>query len=240
MYAICNLISHNRLRWLSLVAVAYTVVTLPAIHADLHQTLINDSKAGWQQPIATNAFFSTPISAEQWSFDYEVTEQVLAKVKLDDSGELLLNPGLADILTEAVDSLPRNMNDKALHRAAFLVSKGLPDVPGQQLASVFINYYHLQHASTLVASSGKSKLELAGKRSTFQATIERQDHYLGTGVATQLFGKQRRITHYLYQRREIRESSNLSPQQKQKKLHTLQNQRKDAIKTNSHVGLINR
>jgi len=209
------------------------------IHTELHKTLPSDNKTNWHQPSAANALFSNPISADQWHFDYEVTEKIFSKATLNGSGELLVNSTLADVLKEAVDSLPQNMNGKALNRVSFLVSKGLPGVPGKKLASVFVNYYYLQQASALAASSEKSGSELSVRRSAFQAMIERQDYYLGADVAVQLFGRQRGITRYLYQRREIKENASLNHRQKQKLLNTLQNNRKNTITINPRAGLIN-
>lgn len=173
---------------------AYTAVTLWSVHTDL------------PQPIAANALFSSPLSnpeAQQWHFDYAETEQVLAQVKFNNRGELLVNPRLANILTQAVESLPKNMSDKALQRLGFLVSKGLSDTPtaaGIKLPTLLINYYHLHYAE-------KEQLKTTDKLATFQARfsekVELQNHYLGNDIANQFFGKQRSITHYLLERRDM-------------------------------------
>jgi hypothetical protein len=243
MYAIYILISRNRILWLCLPVCIYTVVTLWSLHGDLPAIDYND-KADWRQPIVSSALFPTPISAQQWHFDYGATEQILTRVKHSgkepsndkDQAHLLLNPGLAGVLTKAVDSLPSNMDDKALQRTAFLVLKGQPGLVGKQLASVLINYYQLQHASKIAASSDNSKLALTDQLSILQAkflaTQARQNHYLGTHVATQLFGKKRNITRYLLERRAIKENSNLSQQQRQMQLHKLQSPVNSKIKMN--------
>lgn len=177
------MISHNRLIWLSLVAFAYTAVTLWSIHADL-PSANNDRKDDWQQLIV----------AQQWQFDYTETEQILAKVKLNSRGELLLNSGLAKILAKAAKSLPADMNEKALERIALLVSKNFED---NILATLLISYYHLQYAEI-------NQLKTNDKLTSFQATVALQNHYLGTHIADSLFGKQRSITRYLLERRNIR------------------------------------
>jgi len=191
------LISHNRLLWLCFVTFVYTAVTLYSIHGDL-PSANNHRKDDWQQPIVV----------QQWHFNYAETEQILAKIKLNSRGELLLNSGLAKILTKAIESLPENMNDKALQRLAFLVSKGLPDqdtAAGAKLPILLINYYQLHYAE-------KEQLKTTAKLTTFQEKfldkVELQNHYLGKDVATQFFGKQRSITRYLLERREIRLKTN--------------------------------
>jgi len=187
------LISHNRLLWLCFVTFVYTAVTLYSIHGDL-PSANNHRKDDWQQPIVV----------QQWHFNYAETEQILAKVKLNSHGELLLNSGLAKILTKAIESLPVNMDDKALKRLAFLVSKGAPathTAAGTDLATLLINYYHLQYAEI-------KQLKTTDKLATFQQKVELQNHYLGIDVANQLFNKQRSITRYLLERREIRLKTN--------------------------------
>jgi hypothetical protein len=191
-------------------ASTYVAVTLWSIHANFLPELSIDQKDGWQQPIAANDLFQEPISIQQWHFDYEATEKILTQVTLASNGELLLNSDLAKILTKAVNSLPENLDDTELKHAAFLVSKNFPDlnpisrknnVPEAQLSTLLVNYYHLKSAE-------KNLDELIEKKFTFQdrfiATVTRQNHYLSTDVATQLFGKQRSITHYLLERRAIR------------------------------------
>lgn len=204
------MISHKRISWLCLLASTYAAVTLWSIHADFSPELSIDQKDGWHQPIAANDLFQEPISIQQWHFDYEVTEKILTQVTLASNGEPLLNSDLAKTLTKAVNSLPENLDDTELKRIAFLVSKNFPDlnptpeknnITEAQLSTLLVNYYHLKSAE-------RNLDKLIDKQFTFQdrflATVARQNHYLSTDVATQLFGKQRSITRYLLERRAIR------------------------------------
>jgi hypothetical protein len=195
-------------------AFAYAIATLWIIHTELASTLsnglsihvsdnINDE---WHQPVEADVLFPDRISAHQWQFDYEVTESILASVKLKSNGELQLDSELAELLTKAVNSMPDNLNDKALKRIAYLVYKGLPDLrfepketnnPGKTLSSILINYYRLKYAE-------RSQLKLTDKLANFKSQVELQNHYLGTDIATQLFGKKRSITRYLLDRRAKR------------------------------------
>jgi hypothetical protein len=208
-------------------AFAYAIATLWIIHTELASTLsnglsihvsdnINDE---WHQPVEADVLFPDRISAHQWQFDYEVTESILASVKLKSNGELQLDSELAELLTKAVNSMPDNLNDKALKRIAYLVYKGLPDLrfesketnnPGKTLSSILINYYRLKYAE-------RSQLKLTDKLANFKSQVELQNHYLGTDIATQLFGKKRSITRYLLERRakrlkNISESKNINAQ----------------------------
>jgi 4-amino-4-deoxy-L-arabinose transferase-like glycosyltransferase len=223
MYVTYTLISHNRISWLCLLAFGYTAVTLWSIHGDLPPALDRNAKAEWQQPIAANTLFPNPISRQQWHFDYEVTEHILGLVKLNSSGEPLLNPELAMSLAKATASLPQNMNEKTLQRIAFLISKSLPHTPnkGEVLAALLINYYHLQSATNKVNAIAEAPLSTTEKLTDFLQEEARQNHYLGEEVATQLFGAQRNITRYLLERKVIKENVDLSPQQKNQQLDAL-------------------
>lgn len=223
MFATCNLISHSRIAWLCLLAFIYSGITLWSIHTDLPSSLPSEStqsgKTDWQQPIAVNALFPDPISAQQWHFNYEETEEILTQVKLNSHGELLINPELAHILTKSVASMPQNLNKKTENRIAFLVSKGLPGIAGTQLATLLMNYYHLQDATNKTTNKTTSL-------ANFLKTEARQNHHLGTDVATQLFGNKRVITRYLLERLAIQENPNLSHQQKEQQRQMLKSQLK--------------
>jgi hypothetical protein len=239
MYAIYNLIIHKRVLWLCWAVLIYAVVILWSIHSDFQPTISRDGIGGmgvWQQPITTQGLFPTPITAQQWHFDFENTEDILGKVKRGENDKLLLTPELVTILTRAVHALPTNMNDKALNRAAFLVFKLSPVVPGKQLSEVFKSYYQLQQAF-IIEESSKGHIELTDKQAIFKATIERQNRYLGIGVASKLFGKQRAITAYLYKRKAINKNVKLNPQQKQKQRHALKIQYQNTFKPNSRTEL---
>lgn len=223
MYVTYDLISPNRISWLCLLAFGYSSVTLWSIHGDLPAALASSAKAEWQQPVSVNTLFPSPISRQQWHFDYAVIEQILGSVKLNSSGELLLNTELAKHLATATVSLPHNMNDKALQRIAFLISKSFPHIPeeGNTLATLLINYYHLQSATEKDQTLVKSPLNIAEKFSAFLQENARQNHYLGEEVAIQLFGENRDIKRYLLERKVIKENVDLSPYQKIQQLNAV-------------------
>ncbi len=236
MYVIYNLIIHKWFSWLCGLAFLYAAVTLWSIHTDLQATLALGEIGDWQQPITTQALFPYSISAQQWHFDFEATEKILVKLRREDSEKRLLNPELLTVLTRAVNALPNNMNEKALNRAVFLVSKGLSAVSGKQMAGLFKNYYQLKQAS-FIDEELNENVKLTDKRSRFKAAVIRQNRYLGEEVANQLYGKQRAITAYIYERQSINQNLSLKPKQKQKQLNTLKIQYKNRLKTIPYAGL---
>ena len=170
-----------------------------------------------------NSLFPNPISPQQWHFNYEAAELILAKIKFTDKGELLVNPELAKILSKAVDSLPKHMNDEALQRIDFLVAMSFPHRPqaAKKIAKLLINYYHLQYAVTQASSTENKSTNARDKLAIVLETEALENHYLGEDNATQLFGEQRSITRYLLERKSIKENSQLNQQQKTQQLNRL-------------------
>ena len=226
------MINPNRISWLCLIAFAYTIVTLWSIHGDLSSRFTREQSDNWQQPIATNTLFPSAISAQQWHFDYESTENILANVKLSDTRELLFNPGLVSILTKVTDSLPQDMSEQGLQRIGFLISKSFSHLPheAKKLTDVVINFYYLQHASNKVQPVEKNTQSARNQLKKFLEKEIRQNYYLGKDVATQLFGKQRTITRYLLERKVIKENPELNTHQKKQQLDALSNPMFNTVK----------
>lgn len=220
-----------------MIASVYTTVTLWSIHGDLTSSLIRKQTDDWQQPVAANTLFPDAISAQQWHFDYEAIENILANVQLSNTGELLINPGLVSILTKVIDSLPQDISEQALQRIGLLISKSFSHLPhtAKKLTDVLIKFYHLQYAENKDHSAEnkdhsaeKNTQSTRGKLKALLAEEALQNHYLGKDVASQLFGKQQDITRYLLERKIIKENSALSRQQKNQQLGALS---KPMIKT---------
>jgi hypothetical protein len=224
------LINPNRVAWLCLIACIYTTVTLWSIHGDLTSGLTHEQTDDWQQPVAANTLFPNIISAQQWHFDYESIENILTNVELSNTGELLINPGLVNILTKVTNSLPPDMSEHALQRIGLLISKSFSHLPHteKKLTDVLINFYHLQYAENTDHSvenkdhsAENNTQSTRGKLKALLAEEARQNYYLGKNVASQLFGKQQGITRYLLERKVIKENSALSTQQKKRQLNAL-------------------
>lgn len=188
-----------------------------AINSSSDRSLDNSDPYQWQQPLAISDRYPEPISINNWQFDYEATEQVLQKIKQNKSGKLILNANTARVLEEAVSTLPPLMKQDELRRVEFLVTKGLSGSAGQQLASIFTQFYHYQHALNLANSTVKNQEE------TFTRTVLLQKEYLGEDVSELFFGQQNRLNNYLLARKAINEDSSLNSVQKQQELIILQN-----------------
>jgi hypothetical protein len=206
-----------------LIACIYTTVTLWSIHGDLTSGLTHEQTDDWQQPVAANTLFPNIISAQQWHFDYESIENILAHVELSHAGELRINPELVSILTKVTDSLPPDMSEQALERIGLLISKSFSHLPRteKKLTDVLINFYHLQYTENTDHSVKSNTQSTRSKLKALLAEEARQNYYLGKNVASQLFGKQQGITRYLLERKVIKENSALSTQQQKRQLNAL-------------------
>jgi hypothetical protein len=213
-----------------LITFAVTYSTLWSLHADTKDYVLGPHKLEWQQPSLISNRFPELISTNQWQFDYEAVEKLLLKIKKSKTGELILDPNMAKILEEAVSKLPLDMKKEALQRVEFLVTKSLAGTAGQKLATVLTHYYHYQQAENIANSPSKIdiKHDRHEKELNFQQTVLRQERYLGKAVTHHFFGRQNAITHYLYARLRINETTSLSTAQKQQQLNALQ----DRFKTN--------
>jgi hypothetical protein len=236
MYAIYNLINRNRLTSLSCIIFAYVIITLWSIHLDLRHYLNPHSKE-WHQPQITNVLFPELISPEKWSFNFELTEKILSRSKLNENEDLLINSQLTDVLIKATASLPENLNNKQLQRVEFLASNILVNKAGAQLASLFTNYYRLEREIKATTSAEQGNSNLEDEISKFKTLTTLQNNYLGEDIAARLYGKKRIVTAYLYERKKINQNTDLSDKQKQKKLNELQIKFKHIIKNDPNTGL---
>lgn len=203
---------------------------------DLRHSLNPDNKE-WHQPPITNVLFPELISPEKWSFNFELTEKILSRSKLNENEELLVNSQLVDVLKKATASLPESLNNKQLQRVEFLTSNILPDKAGTQLASLFTNYYRLERQIKATTSAEQDSSNLEDEILKFEALTALQNKYLGKDIAARLYGKKRIVTEYLYERKKINQNTELSDKQKQQKLNELQIKFKHIIKNDPNTGL---
>lgn len=203
---------------------------------DLRHSLNPDNKE-WHQPPITNVLFPELISPEKWSFNFELTEKILSRSKLNENEELLVNSQLVDVLKKATASLPESLNNKQLQRVEFLTSNILPDKAGTQLASLFTNYYRLERQIKATTSAEQDSSNLEDEILKFEALTALQNKYLGKDIAARLYGKKRIVTEYLYERKKINQNTDLSDKQKQQKLNELQIKFKHIIKNDPNTGL---
>ena len=187
----------------------------------------------WYQPSIIDSRYPTLISPNNWDFDYSTIEALLVQIhsrkrfnnnqpnNSQPNNTMTFTADDAELFSKAIQSLPKNLSAVSLQRIQFLIAKEFPDDIENQLAKLTVGFYQLQSATDTRAEHKPT--QLADKMLTFKNKVDRQDHFLGKDTAHQLFGKQRAISYYLLQRRAIKENTQLSSEQKTKKLQSLKN-----------------
>jgi len=195
----------------------------------------------WYQPSIINSRYPTLISPNNWGFDYSAIEALLLQIhsrkrfnnnqpnNSQPNNTITFTADDAELFSKAIQSLPKNLSAVSLQRIQFLIAKEFPRDIGNQLAKLTVGFYQLQSATDTHTVHKPTDLprhehtQLANKILTFKNKTDRQNHFLGKDIAHQLFGKQRAISYYLLQRRAIKENTQLSSEQKTKKLQSLKN-----------------
>jgi hypothetical protein len=187
----------------------------------------------WYQPSIINSRYPTLISPNNWNFDYSAIEALLLQIhsrkrfnnnqpnNSQPNNTMTFTADDAELFSKAIQSLPKNLSAVSLQRIQFLIAKEFPDDIENQLAKLTVGFYQLQSATDTRAEHEPT--QLADKMLTFKNKVDSQNHFLGKDTAHQLFGKQRAISYYLLQRRAIKENTQLSSEQKTKKLQSLKN-----------------
>lgn len=203
-------------------ALAIPLILIWYMDLDSPVSLYGPKVSEWRQPYLIADRFPEHISNTRWTFDYEASEQILVKLKQDETEQLVLDGRAAEIIESAVSKLPKGLQSDELQRVEVLVAKGLPGSAGRQLADIVTDFYQYQQAarSAFVAKDSSTTIEEQEKR--FYQTVVLQEQFFGKPVAEKLFGRQNALNRYLYARRHITKDSSLSPEQKQKQLRTLE------------------
>jgi Proteobacterial lipase chaperone protein len=217
----------GRLHTSNLSAVLLSALAIPLIliwcmDLDAPVSLYGPIENQWHQPNFVADKFPEHISNTRWTFDYEASEQVLLKLKLDQNGQLVLDERAAEILESAVTKLPNGLQSDELRRVEVLVAKGLPGRAGSQLAGIVTDFYRYQQATTYAFVAKGSSTTIEEQEERFYQTVVLQEKFFGKPVAKKLFGRKNALNRYLYARRYITSDSSLSPEKKQKQLHTLE------------------
>lgn len=218
----------------ALAIVALSLTTLAwlypesVIQAGGHWQSGDGMKQPWQQPGGLAESFPRPISSRQWSIDFDAIEQRFTDVDIDESGELELDARVAESLKQTVLHLPDAMSNELLERIGLLFRKSFPGPKGEELASLFRNYWHYEQAlerqarertAAVAKEKPKGGADINMGRSDIAAL---QKEYLGDTTAAKLYGKQNSISAYLSARRRIQNDSSLSDSAKQDGLAALE------------------
>jgi hypothetical protein len=197
------------------------------------------SSGPWQQPASAFENYPVPMapahpkasnenggdaSGGQWQFDFALLEQQFA-VTLAGTGELTLDDNLRRQFESVLQDLPMPLSRESLDRIEHLFRKSFPGQAGQQLSALFgpMRHYHAaqkSEAETIAALHPAGSL--AATAATLDSAQRLQAQLFGDEQIRQLFGQSNALSRYLLERRRVRESSTLTPEEKRVALLDLQ------------------
>ena len=223
----------SRLTSATLLLLVLALALISSLHSSPVERQGVQSNSQWRQPNAISSIFPEPLSTDEWQFDYDDIEQVLARIKQGESNNLIINETTAVILNEAVSNFSEETNENSLRRIRFLVSKGMRGDAGQELGEILVSFYRYKKAEAkekLLEKTSQAKTKsLKVQETRFEQTLLIQERYLGPEVSEQLFGRKNALNRYLLARRRVSENASFTAIQKQKILGQLQQQFKSNV-----------
>ncbi|GAB1267680.1 hypothetical protein NBRC116493_09330 [Aurantivibrio infirmus] len=172
-----------------------------------------------------SAGFSSPqqnkiIRPKRWAFDYWQIEPIVQSVKVDATGQIILNDDMAVVLNSIVAMLPSELDRENLSRLSDLIEINIPASPGQEFAALVVNFYRYhvefqkwvaesESIATTDPNADSDKLELQ-----FEQSLKMMYARIGENNAEAIFGKQHALKEYLFQRRRINDDPTLSADEK--------------------------
>lgn len=169
----------------------------------------------------------SPIMSNRWDFDYWPIELIIRKVRLDDSHQLILDDGVANILTAIVSALPPGLDQENLSRLRYLIEINISGSSGSEFAELVVNFYDYHsefsewksgnNISLAVDSLGPGASEIR-----YRQSLKMMRESLGRDKTELIFGKQHALSEYLYQRRRVNADQTLSSQEKETLLANLE------------------
>lgn len=161
---------------------------------------------------------SEPLSGQ---FDVPTIYQTLSRIRLDESGNLILDQVVLQALNRALDYAGIEWTEAKLSEFQGIVAAGLPGVAGEQAVRIIGDYYDYLQAKQewfeLVGGTGADSDPVAG----FDVLVELRRTYLGEEVAGKLFAQEEAEARYMIQSMGLAADGELDEQEKQRRQQAL-------------------
>lgn len=177
----------------------------------------------------------SPIISNRWDFDYWPIEPLIQKVRLDANHQLVLDDGVASVLSAIVSALPPGLDQENLSRLRYLIEINISGSSGREFAELVVNFYRYHgefsewengnNISLAVDSSGSGASE-----TRYRQSLKMMRESIGRDKTELIFGKQHALSEYLYQRRRVNANQMLSSQEKEALLADLEKQYSESRK----------
>lgn len=221
--------------WMTLPLPTGTASPSPAVTVTGRETLADR----WQPPArpaaapeatATGDTKPAPKQAgDGESFDLERLHQALARIAIDDDGELVLDEVALMSLERAFAELGTNPEADSIRRLQLYVEAGLAGDTGRQAARIVGDYFRYRRAEADFEASlaGTGEDSELSPRQRLEALTELRHEHLGADVANRLYGAQEAHRRYLLALEAVNTDSELSPARKREQRAALREDLQD-------------
>ncbi|RLU01075.1 lipase secretion chaperone [Ketobacter sp.] len=165
-------------------------------------------------------------------FDVEAIYRTLQRVRLDESGHLILDPVALQALNQALDYSGVDWTEANLKTFQDIVQQGLPATAGEQAVQLIGDFHQYLNAKQQWLELMGDADSMADHMAGFEALVELRRTYLGEEVARQLFAQEEAEARYMIQSMAMASDLALSTEDKrrrQQSLHQALSERVPAI-----------
>lgn len=156
----------------------------------------------------------SPSSQSTALFDVSVIYEALQEVRVDESGNVVVDDTALKALDEALDYGDLELTATDLDELRNLIRLGLPGDAGEQTAKIVGDYYQLLEAK----KEFDAVYEAPGNERNYEAEYEElvalRELYLGSEVATKLFAETDKDARYMLESMRLAADTSLSPEER--------------------------
>lgn len=211
-----------------------TLVPIPALNADIHDSNTIASKWQWKnftdtqsEPRAGNNS-KTDESRPTAKVPYDAVEvyRILRSIKLDESGRVVPDQTAMQALEKGFNDLGPNLSPEAMSGLQDVIRTGLPGQAGEEAARIFENYYQYRLAEIEFSEQLANQLPAVDH---YEQMVQLRRNYLGDEIADKLFAVQDAQARHMLASIAIQKNANLTDEEKQAQQAALQAQLNDRL-----------
>ena len=212
------------------------------IAPDNHSKTIASEWQWSQSPSAKEAAENTSIkeinslmaqssaSAEALPFTEKSVRDALQEVRIDESGNIILDNTALMSLDEALERIYKQLDDTKLEKLVALIEAGLPGLAGEQTAELVENYVGFLKAKDEFSQiyenqevpAEQTVESLERDESLYQELGSLRETYLGKEKADQLFKITDANANYMFDTLKISANDTLTPEERSQQLKEIQ------------------
>ena len=166
-----------------------------------------------------------PVSAiEGTRFDVADIYLTLQRIKLDESGNLILDQVVLQALNNALLYADIDWTEEKLQSFQQIVQDGLPMAAGEQAVQIIGDYFHYLQARQEWFELTGNPPSAADSMAGFETLMALRRTYLGDDVANRLFAQEEAEARYMMQSMELAANRQLSAEERRQQQQSLYQQ----------------